>query len=231
MASDVVMAEIILDQGWDWACVDMEHSNYTEAEMMQLISIINLKNIKSFVRLRENTEASVKRALDAGARGVIAPRINSVEETINLINWCFYPPKGKRGMGLGKASGFGFKFDEYLSHSKDVEIYTQIEHYEAIDSLTALLQVEGLTGTFIGPYDLSASLNHPGDFNHPEVKRYLKLYDEITAKSKLKKGYHVISTKFEDIEEKANLGYSFIAFSTDALFLGKAIENELNKRK
>lgn len=231
MASDAVMAEIILNQDWDWACVDMEHSNYSESEMMSLISIINLKGIKSFVRLRENTEASVKRALDAGAQGIIAPRVNSVQEATSLINWSFYPPRGKRGMGLGKASGFGFKFEEYLVQSRNVEVYIQIEHYEAIDNLPQLMEVKGLTGTFIGPYDLSASLAQPGNFNHPEVKRYLQLYDELTSQSKLKKGYHVISTNFEDVQHKANLDYSFIAFSTDALFLSKAIEKELKKRK
>lgn len=231
MASDAVMAEIILDRGWDWACVDMEHSNYSEAEMMSLVSLINLKGIKSFVRLRENTEAAVKRALDAGARGIIAPRVNSAKETKNLINWAFYPPNGKRGMGLGKASGFGFKFEEYLAESNAVELYIQIEHFQAIDNLMDLMEIEGVTGTFIGPYDLSASLDQPGNFNHPEVVRYLKLYDKLTAKNKLRKGYHVISTDFEDVQQKANLGYSFIAFSTDALFLGKAIEKELKKRK
>ena len=65
------VAEIMSDCGFDWLCVDMEHSiiDYKEAQL--IIATIQSKGIKAFVRVGENNNLIIKRVLDAGADGII----------------------------------------------------------------------------------------------------------------------------------------------------------------
>ncbi len=55
------------DAGFDWLCVDMEHSVSGYFEAQQLIATIQAKGIKAFVRVGENNTKIIKRVLDAGA--------------------------------------------------------------------------------------------------------------------------------------------------------------------
>ena len=71
------IAEIMADAGFDWLCVDMEHSVTDYFEAQQLIMAIQSKGIKAFVRVGENNARIIKRILDAGADGVIVPSVNS----------------------------------------------------------------------------------------------------------------------------------------------------------
>ena len=107
------IAEIMSDAGFDWLCVDMEHSVTDYFEAQQLIAIIQSKGIKAFVRVGENNHRIIKRVLDAGADGIIVPMVNSKEDALKAIDAVKYPPKGKRGVGLARAQKYGFGFEEY----------------------------------------------------------------------------------------------------------------------
>ena len=102
------IAEIMSEAGFDWLCIDMEHSVIDYFEAQQLIAIIQSKGIKAFVRVGENNARIIKRVLDAGADGIIVPMVNSKEEAIKAIEAVKYPPKGKRGVGLARAQKYGF---------------------------------------------------------------------------------------------------------------------------
>lgn len=91
--------------GFNWLCVDMEHSviDYDEAE--QLIATIDANNCVPYVRVGANDPIIIKRVLDAGAKGVITPMANSQEDAIKVVDTVKYPPVGKRGVGLARAQG------------------------------------------------------------------------------------------------------------------------------
>ena len=67
------IAEIMADAGFDWLCVDMEHSVTDYFEAQQLIAIIQLKGLKAFVHVGENITRIIKRVLDAGQMGLLFP--------------------------------------------------------------------------------------------------------------------------------------------------------------
>jgi len=113
------IAEIMADAGFDWLCVDMEHSVTDYAEAQQIISAIQAKGLKAFVRVGENNTRIIKRVLDAGAEGIIVPMVNSKEEALKAIDAVKYPPKGKRGVGLARAQKYGFGFEEYKDNYAD----------------------------------------------------------------------------------------------------------------
>ena len=108
------VAEILADAGFDWLCIDMEHSVTDYFEAQQLILAIQSKGIKAFVRVGENNMRIIKRVLDAGADGIIVPSVNSAAEAQKAVDSVKYPPFGKRGVGLARAQSYGFGFESYF---------------------------------------------------------------------------------------------------------------------
>jgi 2-dehydro-3-deoxyglucarate aldolase len=226
------VAEIMADAGFDWLCIDIEHSSIDYSEVQNLIMAIQGRGLKAFVRVGENNSRIIKRVLDAGADGIIIPSINSVNMAINAIQYIKYPPLGKRGVGLSRAQSYGFDFDNYYNiKAKNIKIIVQIEHIDAINDLDKILQLDGIDGTFIGPYDLSGSLGVPGEFDNVLVKSALEKYEKITKNYDKLIGYHVVQPNYELVIDKINKGYNFIAFGFDGIFLGTIIRNQLKEIK
>jgi len=224
------IAEIMADAGFDWLCVDMEHSVTDYAEAQQLILAIQSKGIKAFVRVGENNTRIIKRVLDAGADGIIVPSVNSAKEAKKAVDALKYPPIGKRGVGLSRAQKYGFGLENYRDVvSKDIKLIVQIEHIDAIRELDLIIKTDGVDGTFIGPYDLSGSLGKPGQWDDPEVKKALLVYEGTVKKYDKWVGFHVIQPDFNLVNEKIEKGYNFIAFSLDVLFLGTLARNQVSE--
>jgi 2-dehydro-3-deoxyglucarate aldolase len=226
------IAEIMADAGFDWLCVDLEHTSTDYKEAQLLIMAIQSKGLKAFVRVGGNEPLIIKRVLDAGADGIIVPSVNSALEAKNAVEAVRYPPLGKRGVGLARAQDYGFGFDSYRDHkTKEIKLIVQIEHISAIKELDAIIQTEGVDGTFIGPYDLSGSLGKPGQWDEPEVRDALKIYEVTARKYNKWIGFHVVQPDYNLVKEKISLGYNFIAFGFDAMFLGTMIRNQLKMIK
>ncbi|WP_276359564.1 aldolase/citrate lyase family protein [Daejeonella sp. H1SJ63] len=226
------IAEIMADAGFDWLCVDMEHSVTDYYEAQQLIMAIQSKGIKAFVRVGENNTRIIKRVLDAGADGIIVPSVNSKEEAKKAVMAVKYPPEGTRGVGLARAQSYGFGFENYRDNgSKEIKLIVQIEHINAIKELDSIIQVEGVDGTFIGPYDLSGSMGKPGQYDDDDVKKALSDYEMIAKKYDKLIGFHVIQPDAQLVLNKIEQGYNFIAFSLDTLFLGHMARTQLKELK
>ena len=226
------IAEIMADSGFDWLCIDMEHSVTDYAEAQQLILAVQSKGIKAYVRVGENNTRIIKRVLDAGADGIIVPSVNSALEAQKAVDSIKYPPFGKRGVGLSRAQNYGFGFEEYRDKkSKEIKLIVQIEHIDAINQLDLIIQTKGVDGTFIGPYDLSGSLGKPGQWEEPEVIEALAKYEQTVKKYNKWIGYHVIQPDFNLVKEKIDKGYNFIAFSLDVLFLGTLLRTQMEHLK
>ena len=226
------IAEIMADAGFDWLCVDMEHSVIDCYEMEQLIATIEAKGCTSYVRVGENDSLLIKRALDTGAKGVIVPMINSKEDAQKVVDAVKYPPEGNRGVGLARAQGYGFSFEEYAKKVNDeIKVIAQVEHIDAVNNLEEILGVDGIDGTIIGPYDLSGSMGKPGQYNDEKVNKSLLEYERISKKLNKPMGYHVIEPDYHLVLEKIEAGYTFIAFSLDTLFLGTICRDQMTQLK
>jgi len=222
------IVEIMADAGFDWLCVDMEHSVTDYFEAQQLIAIIQAKGIKAYVRVGDNNTCIIKRVLDAGADGIIVPMVNSKDEAIKAINAVKYPPKGQRGVGLARAQKYGFGFEDYKDYEADnIKLIVQIEHIDAVNNLEEILSLDAIDGTFIGPYDLSGSMGKPGRFEDEDVKEVIAKYENIVKKYNKLIGFHVVPLDYQLVQEKINKGYNFIAYGFDAFFLGTKCRNEL----
>lgn len=222
--------EIMAQAGFDWLVVDMEHSAITLSEAQQLIQIIELSSVVPLVRVGENNPALIKRVMDAGAYGVIVPMVNSKELARQAVSAVKYPPLGIRGVGLARAQGYGINFEGYKKWNKlSSIIIVQIEHIKAIENLEEILCVDGVDGSIIGPYDLSASIGQPGKFNHRLVKKAIKRYSYVCQKLKKPMGIHVIAPGITGLKIAVAQGYRFLARSLDTLFLADSCRDGLEE--
>lgn len=226
------IAEIMAQAGFDWLTIDMEHSAITLSQAQHLIQIIELCGVIPLVRVGENNAYLIKRVMDAGAHGVIVPMVNSRDDAIKAVKAVKYPPVGTRGVGLARAQGYGFNFDDYFAKiNKQSIVIVQVEHIDSVNNLELILSVKGIDGCIVGPYDLSASLGNPGNFSHPDVLAALEKVERICKKMKFPLGIHIIPPDYEQVVEKTGKGYTFVAFSLDSLFLGTICREQLKALK
>jgi 2-dehydro-3-deoxyglucarate aldolase len=217
------LAEIMARSGFDWLAVDLEHSVITIREAEELIRVVGLCGAAPLVRLSWNDSVQIKRVMDAGAHGVIVPMVNSAAEAEAAVAAVYYPPRGTRGVGLGRASRYGAGFAAYQEWLEDnALVIVQVEHIRAVENLEAILDTPGVDGFLVGPYDLSGSLGRPGDFGHPDFQSAMARIREVAAARNALSGIHVIEPDTAALRERLDQGYRFVAYSLDIRMLDTA---------
>ncbi len=210
--------EIMARSGFDWVAIDLEHTATDMACAEDMIRAADCGGAPALVRLTNNDENLIKRVMDAGATGIIVPMVETPDDAKAAVSALYYPPKGKRGVGLARAAKYGAPdgFKDYQAWlSSEAVCIVQIEHINAVKNAEAILSVEGVDGYMLGPYDLSASMGLTGDLDHPEV---LAAMDKVreTAKTLGKPGgLHVVEPDEKRLKEAAESGFTFIAYSID----------------
>ena len=217
------LAEIMARAGFDWLAVDLEHSVITSREAEELIRVIGLSGVAPLVRLSWNDHIQIKRVMDAGAHGVIVPMVNSPEEAAAAVSAVHYPPRGTRGVGLGRASGYGTAFAAYKDWlAESALVITQVEHIRAVENLEGILDTPGVDGFLVGPYDLSGSLGRPGDFGHPDFLAAMQRIQDVAAAKGALAGIHVVEPDLAELAQRLGQGYRFVAYSLDIRMLDAA---------
>ena len=210
------IAEIMAKAGFDWLVVDLEHSTITIHEAEELIRVIELNGVCPLVRLSANDEVQIKRVMDAGAHGIIVPMVNSKEDAQNAVNATYYPPIGKRGVGLARAQGYGASFEKYKTWlENEAVVIVQIEHKDAVENIESILSVDSVDGFIVGPYDLSASFGVPGQFENPLFLEAMKKIGDVGFKSGKAPGIHIVEPDIDAFQLKIDQGYRFMAYSLD----------------
>ena len=211
------IAEIFCKAGYDWLTIDLEHSVISLKETEELIRIIDLHGVTPLVRLSSINETQVKRVLDSGAKGVIVPNIKNAHEVKTVHSWMNYPDQGgHRGVGLARAQAYGPGFKNYMSNcSNELSLIVQIESAQALENIDEILSCPEVDAFMVGPYDLSASLGIPGEFDHPKLKEALNSIYKAGKHHGKSSGTHVVEPNPEELSMKIEEGLNFIAYSVD----------------
>ena len=223
--------DVMSKSGFDWICIDLEHSSITFQELDNLLSILEKNKVESFVRVSSNNKSEIKKALDLGARGIIVPMVNTGNEAQKALRYASYPPRGERGFAIAKAQGYGYGLKNYEKISKKIKVVVQIETIQGINNLEQILKVKGLYSTFVGPMDLSGSIGKPGDYKNKKFLNALKKYEQLSKKNKISMGIHVAYLNVNEVKSFIKKGYKFIAMGTDMTFLGNACLDSIKKIK
>ena len=217
-----VSAELLARVGFDFLVIDAEHSPVEVPEVMRLIQAIQAGSptCVPVVRVPGSDYAGVKRFVDAGAQGIIAPLVGSAAQARELVQAVLYPPLGRRGLGYCKDNGFGLHtLDRVAGANREKFLCVQIEEAEALEQLDEILGVEGVHAALIGPWDLTASMGIPGRFDHPD---YLAAQNAVLAACRrhhVVPGCHVVEPDPEAVIRAAAAGYGLIGYSLDITLL------------
>jgi len=180
-----MIVELIGYIGFDFVLVDAEHGPAEVESCEHMVRAADSVRIPIFIRVAMNIRQNILRYLDIGAQGVQLPMVNTRAEAEAVVQAVKYPPQGRRGLAAMRAADYGLKMplkDYTIMANKENLIVVQVETMEAVKNLNDILAVEGIDVFFIGPTDLSSSMGHAGQANHPEVQATIeKLVREIRA--------------------------------------------------
>lgn len=222
-------AELLAHIGFDWIVVDSEHSPVDMETIQQMFVALSTTETVPMIRVAWNDPILIKRALDAGAYGVVVPMVNSREEAIQAVKACRYPPAGTRSMGFGRADLYAGK--DYKKNANDeIAVIIQIEHIDAVENIDEILSVEGIDAYFIGPGDLAASMGVPVVLGENKDLRHQEAIKKIIAAGKkynVPSGIHV--ARAEEVNKRIEEGFQFIALGTDTFFLTMAARTALGE--
>lgn len=155
------IALLFANAGFDYMFIDMEHGAYDLETAAAIIKVARLADIVPVVRVPDGLYHLIARVLDAGAMGVMVPRVETRETVERAVAAMRYPPLGKRGCALGRGHSDYQREPlwEYTRHANDnILAVMQIERKIAVDHIDDLLSVPGVDVAFIGPADLTLSL-------------------------------------------------------------------------
>ena len=186
-----------------------------------------------FARLPAAEKIWIKCALEAGARGLILPMIESAAQLEKAIDLATYPGQDSwrhgrvadeyRGVGYCRANVFGRDFEAYRQHTApDILMVAQIEHVRALDSLEQILAHPRLDAIMVGPYDLSGSMGLTGQFTHPEFQAAMSAIASACARLCKPMGTHVVMPDPAELSRQIAGGCLFIAYGIDSVFLWQA---------
>ncbi len=218
-----LIPELMAPAGFDWLCVDMEHSSIDLAQLLPMVISIEANGMVPLVRVGELNANLIKRVMDAGAYGVIVANISTALQAQQAVDAVKYPPTGKRGVGLYRAQGYGRQFEDYKKWlAAQSMVIVQIEHIDAVNNIDAILSVKGIDALMIGPYDLSGSMGKPGKFDDVKVKAAIDTVLKAAKRHAIPAGFHSVPSNPQLAKQYIKKGFKFLAFSLDGLFLSDA---------
>ncbi|ADM27216.1 2-dehydro-3-deoxyglucarate aldolase [Ignisphaera aggregans DSM 17230] len=201
---------------FDWFVFDLEHAPLDISNLEILLMPLKNTGIAPLARAPWNDMIWIKRILDVGVEGIVAPWINSGREAELFVKYATYPPKGLRGVGPRRAIRYGnIRFDEYYKRfeTEDRVLIAQIETRDAIENVEDIVSVDGIDGAYIGPMDLSVNLGIPLQYSHPIFEEAITKVLKVCQKYDKTPGIHGLS--LELVRKYIDMGFRFIAIMSD----------------
>ena len=172
LSGSPVIAEAMAPS-FDWVAIDLEHGNLDRRQTENCIRAIHSGCAEPFVRVQSVFEAPA--VLDMGATGIIFPNVMTADNAKYRIESCLFPPAGTRSYSLARATHYGREFEDYFATANDdTVLVAMIEHIDAVKGVEEIVTTPGIDAILIGPYDLSGSMGHPGEFNTPDYDKAYK---------------------------------------------------------
>jgi 2-dehydro-3-deoxyglucarate aldolase/4-hydroxy-2-oxoheptanedioate aldolase len=212
-----VIVEALSNTGLDWLFIDMEHAPLSIGDVQRLIQSTS-KSCSTLIRIQDNNPVYIKQALDIGCDGIIVPQINDAENALRVVEACKYPPIGTRSVGISRAHKYGSNFKNYIENANEnIAIIIQIEHIKAVENIDSILNVNGIDGIFIGPYDLSGSMGLTGQIQHQEVQNAIRIVKTAAAARSIPIG--IFTGDIESARSQLTDKIQFVAVGIDIMHL------------
>ncbi len=167
--------------GYDLVVIDTEHGPADTEALEHHLRAAATAGVPALVRVGGPVREEIQHALDAGAEGIVVPRVSSAEEAARAVTLAHYPPRGTRGLATSTRAGRHGLIDvgEHVRRARErTLVVAQVEDAAAVSHAGAIAAEPGLDAVFLGPSDLSMSLGHPGELSHPRVSKAIEQVSE-----------------------------------------------------
>ena len=182
------LVEVYGHLGFDFVWLDFEHggpSPHDAVALENLVRAAECADVELLARLPSGDPPLVHKVLDAGVRTLLIPRVETAAEVrraVRAAHFAYDGDPGDRGFGAGRPSDRGGSLDGFVERAdRSVLVGAMIEHERAVENVEAILDVPELGFAFVGANDLSISMGHPRDTDHPEVKAAVEEIEEACA--------------------------------------------------
>ena len=217
-----IVAELIGREGFPAVTLDGQHGLWDLAAIAAAIAAVHQGGAAPVVRVPVGDFATVSRALDFGAEGIIAPMINTQADARAFAAAAKYPPIGERSWGPHRATMLAGIADQkdYLAEANALTVtFAMIETRTALANLDAIAATPGIDGLFLGPSDLSIALSE-GRSLDPLSKDVDAELDRIVAAArkagKIAGAYCHTAARAVALGKR---GFRFLAVASDIGFL------------
>jgi 4-hydroxy-2-oxoheptanedioate aldolase len=220
---DLYATRLLARMGYDWLTLDMEHSAIDWSQATSLFGAIADAGCVPLCRVPEGAHHYIKRALDAGAMGIVVPMVDTVEQAKIAVDAAYYPPKGNRSVGGGMHSmNFGATAADYYVQANDnILVVLQTESPRGVQNAEAIYSLPGVDAIFIGPNDLRFQMRTT-DGTFPTNEQHEAMVQQVITvgkKVKCPTGIHSFDPK--DALMRAEQGMRFIAVGSDLRFMSQ----------
>jgi len=194
-----VDVSVLADTGFDFLLFDTQHSPWELKQLGPSIQAMRGKKAAPIVRTSANQADQICFALDAGARGIVVPMVNTRAEAEAVVRACRYYPAGARSNAGERGEWGSFKnYREYMDTvNNELVIVPMIETKQALENLDAIASVPGVDVLLIGPSDLSIELDVPLDYGCDTYLRALDKIANAAAKHGIAAGMYFIPPEME----------------------------------
>ena len=217
------IARMLNASGFDFIFVDLEHSSYGLETLTDIVLAAKSVGLVCLARIGDPQYHLIARTLDAGAQGLMIPRVETKETVTNILKSAKYPPWGERGFGprsiVSNYENMSVG-DRMVEQNEDTMVILQIEKKKAVEDIEELVNVKGVDAAIIGPQDLTISLGHPGDHHHPKYMEAVEKVMKACEKCGVASGLH--TANMEDLLFWAAKGMRMLTFSSDSALLQSA---------
>jgi 2-keto-3-deoxy-L-rhamnonate aldolase RhmA len=223
-SSDPAITEAMTESGLSYVIIDAEHSPLGPDTVQMLMMAAKGSGTAVLVRVGGTDPIRLMQPLDAGADGIVVPRISSAREVRKVVESARYPPTGLRGYGPRRAGGYTRSEESYVETAeRRVTVIVQIETKGAVAELPEIARVQGLDGLLVGRNDLAGALGVPGQPGHPMVTDVVLQVIEVCRDTGVAAGIACAPAAAE-IQNWRDAGMNFVAAGMDIAFLVHAVD-------
>lgn len=220
-SGSTALVECLGYTGLDFFIVDTEHGPFDVESTADFIRAAESSSLTPLVRIKEISRSAVLKMLDIGAQGLVVPCIETVDEVRKLVEYGKYFPVGKRGFAPARAAGFGFK-----DFAKDVPTYfetcnretlliPQCETLGCLAHIEEIVNLDGVDGIFVGPYDLSVAMGKPAQFDNTDLVEGIQ--SVLEACRKAGKYSFIYGGTPEKVSQYFKEGFQGVTYSMDTI--------------
>jgi 2-dehydro-3-deoxyglucarate aldolase/4-hydroxy-2-oxoheptanedioate aldolase len=211
------LMKILSSAGFDFVFIDTEHAPFSLETVNNMVRVGRAVGLTCIVRVPDIEYHLIARTLDAGAHGLMFPRIETREQLELAVRASKFPPWGERGYGVrGIITEYQpTTVEENIRFlNDDTVVVAQIEKRSAIENIDNILSVKGVDIALIGPNDLSISLGVPGQLDHPSMREAIQKVVDACRSRGIASGTHVRDMK--NLLYWRDQGMRVLTFSTEA---------------